>query len=103
MRDEVPAWPPGRLALDDERAEALGRAVDRGGEPGRGRRRSRPRRSRPLGLGAEPEQLGDAAQLRADDRLAADEPNHRAVALVRQRSVPLPGRVGVRPAAATGS
>ena len=64
----------GRLALDDDRAQPLGRAVDGRREPGRARRRrSRCRTPRPRGSVAEAEQLGDPAQLRPHDRLAVDD------------------------------
>ena len=83
----------GRLALDHDRPQPLRRAVDGRRQAGRagaddhrvvlgGRR-----------LRAQPEQLGDAAQLRPHDGLAADDPDHRAVAVVRQRSAPLLRRV----------
>ena len=37
MRELVPAWPPGSDAVEHERVEALGGAVDRGGETTRAR------------------------------------------------------------------
>src|SRR5262249_56811504 len=39
-------------------------------------------------LGTEAEQVGDAGRLRAHHRLAADDPNNRAVGLTRQRAAP---------------
>jgi hypothetical protein len=44
-------------------------------------------------LGVEAEQLGDPPQLRPDDGLAVDDPNHRAISLRRQRSAPLLDRI----------
>ena len=75
----------GRLALDDDRAQALRGAVDgrgQAGGPGADDHRVVLGRG---GLGREAEQLGDAAQLRADHGLAVDDADRRAVALGRQR------------------
>ena len=35
MSELVPAWPPNRLPVDDDRAQSFRRAVDRGGQPRR--------------------------------------------------------------------
>ena len=75
----MPAWPPGRLALDDERAEALGSPVHR-------RREARGARADDHGVvlverraRREPEAVGDVAQRRPDDRRPVRKPNEGVV------------------------
>src|SRR6185437_3566464 len=92
--------PARRLALDHDRAQALGRAVHGRGQPGRAGADDHGVVLRALGLGGEAEQLGDAAQLRPHHRLAVDDAQHGAVVRRRDRAVPLPGdvvRVGLQP------
>ncbi len=79
---------PRGLSLDDECPQAFGCAVDGGGETRRAGADDQGVVFGGLSLGAEPEQLGDAAKLRSYDRLALDEPDHRPVAGVGQRSAP---------------
>ena len=77
-----------RLALDDDRAQALRRAVHRGRHP---RRAAADDHGVVLGLGrlgAEVEQLGDAPERRADDGLAADHADRGPVGLGRERAAP---------------
>ena len=83
-----------RLALDDERAQALRRAVDRGGEargPGADDDRVV---AGVLGLRAEVEQVGDAAVARPDHGLAVDDAERRQVVLLGERAAPQLLRVG---------
>ena len=81
--------PAGRLALDDDRPQTFRGAVDgrrQAGRPGADDHRVVLRGG---GLGRDAEQLGYAAQLRADDGLAVHEANRGVVALARQRPRPL--------------
>ena len=76
----------GRLALDHDRPEPLGRAVHGGrqaGGPGADDHRVVLRGRR---LGRDVEQLGHPPQLRPHDGLAVHDANRRAVALGRQRA-----------------
>jgi hypothetical protein len=84
----------GRLALDHDRPQPLGGAVDRGGQAGRP---GADDHDVVLGGGRlrrEPEQLGHTAQLGPDDGLAVDDADGRAVHLGRQRAAPLLRCVG---------
>ena len=83
------------LALDHDRPQALRGAVDRGREAGRA---GADDHRVVLGcgrLGAEAEQLRDAAKLRPHDGLAADDADRRQVVARRQRAAPLLGGVGL--------
>ena len=91
----------GRLALDDDRAQALRRAVHGGGEARGPGADDRPCRTRRRSASVrEAEQLGDAAQLRPHHGLAVDDADRRPVAVGGQRAAPLlrgVGRVGREP------
>ena len=78
----------GRLPLDDDRPQALRRSVDRGGQARGTRADDDGVVLRALGLGSEPEQLGDPAKLGPDDGLAVDDADRRAVLVRRQRPAP---------------
>ena len=92
-----------RFAFDHDRSKPFGRTVDGSCQSGRSRAHDhrvvlRGRRHR-----RDIEELGDAAQRRPHDGLPVDNPNHRIVVLVRQRSLPLLqiGRnIGLKPAEA---
>ncbi len=71
------------LAFDDDRSQALGSAVHRRRQPGGSRADDHRVVLRCKCLGAEPEQFGDPSKLRPNDRLAVDDPNHRAISLRR--------------------
>ena len=80
----------GRLALDDDGTQALGRSVNRRGQPGgSGADDHRVVLGR-LGLGADVEQLGHPAELRAHHGLAVgDAADHGAILGRRQPAIPL--------------
>ena len=84
----------GRLPLDDDRAQALRGAVDRGRQSRRAAADDHRVVLAALGLGREADQLGDPAQRRPQHGAPADHADHRALAGARQR--PLPLRLGVR-------
>ena len=83
----------GRLPLDHDRAQTLGRAVDGRGEPSRAGADDDGVVLGGGGLGGEAEQLRHPAQLRPDDRLPVDHPDRRAVVGGRHRAAPLLGGV----------
>ena len=74
-----PGLPAGRLALDHDRPQALRRAVDGRGQPGRTGADDHGVVLGRLRLGGEPEQLRDPAQLRPHDGLAVDDADRRVV------------------------
>ena len=86
--------PAGRLALDDDRPQALRGAVDGRGQAGRAGADDHRVVLRVLGLGAEAEQLGHPAEPRPDHGLPADEPDRRQVGVGRRRAAPHLGGVG---------
>ena len=63
----------GRLPLDDDRPQALRRAVDRSSEPGRASADDDEVVERKIGPGLEPDALGDRRRVRPDERLAVRE------------------------------
>ena len=89
-----------RLALDHDRPESLGRAVDGGRQAGGPRADDHRVVLRGGRLGRDVEQLGHPAQLRSHDGLAVHDADRGVVALGRQRAPPLlrvGGHVGLEP------
>ena len=91
----------GRLALDHDGSQALRRAVDgcrQAGRPGADDHGVVLGRGR---LGGESQELGHAAQPGSHHRLAVDDAQHGAIVALRQRALPMVGRVrraGLEPA-----
>ena len=81
----------GRLALDHDRLEALGRSVHGRGQPRGAGADDHGVVLRCVRLGLDLEHLGHPAQLRAHHRLPVDDPESGVVALGRQVTPPLRG------------
>src|SRR5581483_4601208 len=83
----------GRLALDDKRAQPLRCAVHRGRKSGRARADHDRVVLRTARLGSEPQQLRDATEAGAHDRLPVGEADRGTVTRVRKRLSPLSNRL----------
>ena len=84
----------GRLALDHDRPQTLGRAVDGGRKAGRAGADDDRVVLGGGGFGAQPQQFRDAAELGLHHGPAPDEADDRAVVLVGHRATPHLGGVG---------
>ena len=92
-RGALPGLPARGVVLDDDGAEALGRGVDRGGEPGRSAADDAEVVEVALGAGAQAERRRDGDRVGRPQRLAVgDEDERQVLGLARRR-----GRAGARP------